>query len=57
MKALADDLQRWLKGEPVLARREQPSAVMDVPRPRRFGRIILVAAAVVALLVWALGWI
>ena len=56
MKALAEDLRRWLKGEPVHARRDQPASLV-VRRPRRRIRWGLVgaivgAAAVLAYLVF-----
>jgi tRNA A-37 threonylcarbamoyl transferase component Bud32 len=46
--ALADDLQRWLKGEPVHARRDQGTSILRAPRRRR-GRRILIGAAILAL--------
>jgi serine/threonine-protein kinase len=43
MKALAEDLRRWLKGEPVQARRDQPASMIN-KRPRRRVRWALVGA-------------
>ena len=49
MKALAEDLDRWLKGDPVRARREQPaSMVMIRPRRGRWRWVLVAALAAVA---------
>jgi len=55
MKALAEDLRRWLKGEPVQARQDQVSP-HERSRPRRRRLNLVMVAALVALVV-ALGWL
>ena len=48
MKALAEDLQRWLKGEPVRARIEQPVSLVMARPKRKALRKVLVAALIAA---------
>jgi serine/threonine-protein kinase len=48
MKALAEDLQRWLKGDAVLARLEQPLTVMMIRPKRRRWRWLVLGAIVAA---------
>jgi serine/threonine protein kinase len=54
MEALAEDLKRWLKGEPVLAPREPPVSLL-MTRPKR-SKLRLVVAAAIATLAVILGW-
>ncbi len=55
MKALADDLQRWLKGDPVLARREMPTSRLVATRRQPRWNWLLAAAIAAAAIVF--GWL
>jgi len=47
MTAVADDLRRWLKGEPVMARRGQPTSIVS-RRPKKRNLRIIIGAAILA---------
>jgi len=47
MTAVADDLRRWLKGEPVMARRGQSMSIVS-HRPKKRNLRIIIGAAILA---------
>jgi tRNA A-37 threonylcarbamoyl transferase component Bud32 len=51
MTLVADDLRRWLKGEPVQARRSQPTSMLVSPRKKSRRRALVAAAIILAAVV------